>query len=395
MRQLEGCLLTPTGFVVGQIDFTDTIDAVRGEPVTPEPVTSKPVTPEAVTSEAVTFTLPPEVTRVILPGFIDTHVHGGGGGDTMDGAQGVRTLAKFHAQHGTTTLYPTTITNPWDKILLALEGVKQVQGEPGLPAMPGVHLEGPFINPNKLGAQPPFALTATQAKLEQLLAYDVIRLITLAPEMDGARLAAEVLARAGIRISFGHTLATFQDAQTSAQIIRQAGGTLGYTHLYNAMTPLSSREPGMVGAALADKNAFAELIFDTHHVHPASMLAAFYAKTDRLLFITDSIRASGQPDGESDLGGQRVLVKNGAARLANGTLAGSVLTLDVALRNAIAAGLTLWQASLALSQVPAAYMGLADRGQLVTGKRADFVVLDAALVVQETIVAGETVYQAS
>lgn len=371
MRQLEGCLLTPSGFIQGHIDFTDTIAAIHGEAVT----------------------IPAGNTRLILPGFIDTHVHGGGGGDTMDGAAGVRTLANFHAQHGTTTLYPTTITNPWDKILAALEGVKQVQGEMDLPDMPGVHLEGPFISPDKLGAQPPFAMTPTQETLEHLLSFDLIRLITLAPEIDGAALAANILTKANVRISFGHTVGTFADARAITQIVRGLGGTVGYTHLYNAMTPLNSREPGMVGAALADRDAFAELIFDTHHVHPASMLAAFYAKPDKLLFITDSIRASGIPEGESELGGQQVFVNNGAARLADGTLAGSVLTLDVALRHAVDAGLSLTQVSQALSGVPAAYMGLTDRGEIATGKRADLVVLDADLRVVETIVAGQSIYQ--
>jgi N-acetylglucosamine-6-phosphate deacetylase len=236
-------------------------------------------------------------------------------------------------------------------------------------------------------------MTPTEETLEQLLSFDLIRLITLAPEIDGAKLAADILTKANIRISFGHTVGTFADAQSITQTVRAAGGMVGYTHLYNAMTPLGSREPGMVGAALADRDAFAELIFDTHHVHPASMVAAFYAKADRLFFITDSIRASGIPAGESELGGQQVFVKNGAARLADGTLAGSVLTLDVALRNALNAGLMLTQVSQALSSVPAAYMGLADRGEIVTGKRADLVVLDSHHHVQETIVAGQSIYQ--
>ena len=395
MRQLEGCLLTPAGFVMGQVAFTDTIQTIEGQTVEGQTIENQTVESQTVEGDLAVPMLPAQTTRLILPGFIDTHVHGGGGGDTMDGATGVRTLAMFHAQHGTTTLYPTTITNPWEKILTALTGVKQVQNEAGLPDIPGVHLEGPFINPAKLGAQPPFTLLPTQERLEQLLSFNIIRLVTLAPEIAGVHLAAEVLARAGVRISFGHTLGSFQAAQMLASIIKNAGSSLGYTHLYNAMTPLTSREPGMVGAALADRDAFAELIFDTHHVHPASMLAAFYAKPDKLAFITDSIRASGHPDGESELGGQRVLVKDGAARLADGTLAGSVLTLDVALRNAVAAGLTLAQTSRALSSVPAAYMGLTDRGEIATGKRADIVVLAADLHVQETIVAGQSIYRAT
>lgn len=329
----------------------------------------------------------------LLPGFIDTHVHGGGGGDTMDGADGVRTLGRFHLEHGTTTLYPTTITNPWDAILHALEGVRQVRREadPALPDLPGVHLEGPFISPDRLGAQPPDTLEPNEALLDELLACGVVRLVTLAPEIAGVAEAASRFAAAGVRVSVGHTRADAGTVAGFAGSVRDAGGTLGFTHLFNAMGGVAGREPGVVGAALADRDAYSELILDLHHVHPLSFLAALNAKPDRLHLVTDSIRASGQGDGETELGGQRVRVQGGAATLPDGTLAGSTLTLDRALRNALSLGVGLPQASRMLSSTPARYLGLPDRGELAVGRRADLVLLGDDLEVQNVYVAGRRV----
>jgi N-acetylglucosamine-6-phosphate deacetylase len=365
MTNITGNLVTPRGLLYGTITFSNTIEDVT------------------ILSEA-----RDDIT--ILPGFIDTHVHGGGGGDTMDGSLGVRTLANFHLQHGTTTLYPTTITNPWTNIMKALRGVQEVMGEPSddLPDVPGVHLEGPFISPKRLGAQPPFTLEPSQDLLEDLLSFNVIRLVTLAPEIPNALEAAQTFAKAGVRVSIGHSAATYEQIKVSLEAVQTAGGAVGFTHLYNAMGGLAGREPGVVGAALADKSSFAELILDTHHVHPGSFLAALSAKPDHLFFITDAIRATGLPEGKTELGGQEVVVKGGKAVLADGTLAGSVLTLDKALRNALELGLSLEQTSRLLSAVPANYLGLEDRGRLEAGCRADVVVLDKEMSAQAVYVAG-------
>ncbi len=365
--RLAGRLVLPRGIVAGRLEFTRTITGLE-----PEAGPSGPY---------------------LLPGFIDTHVHGGGGGDTMDGADGVRTLARFHAQHGATTLYPTTITNPWDAILHALAGVKEVQADadPTLPDIPGVHLEGPFISPDRLGAQPPQTLEPTATRLGELLRQDVIRLVTLAPEVPNAPEAARRFAEAGVRVSVGHTAADAETVAAFAQVVRTAGGTLGFTHLYNAMVGLTGREPGVVGAALADRDAYSELILDLRHVHPASFQAALNAKLERLHLITDCIRAGGLGDGETELGGQRVTVRDGAATLPDGTIAGSTLTLDRALRNALSLGVDLTQASRMLSATPARYLGFSDRGELSVGKRADVVVLDDDFEVREVYVAGRRV----
>ena len=365
MARLTGNLVTPQGLRHGTMTFSKIIEDI------------------SATSE-------PRADIYILPGFIDTHVHGGGGGDTMDGSEGVLTLAKFHLQHGTTTLYPTTITNPWNNILQALKGAKEViQEQPSdLPDIPGVHLEGPFINPKRLGAQPPFTLEPSQELLEELLNLNVVRLVTLAPEIPNALEAANVFVRAGVRVSIGHSAATYEQVQACLETIHKAGGKAGFTHLYNAMGGLSGREPGVVGVALADESSFAELIFDTHHVHQGSFLAALNAKREHLFFITDCIRAAGLLEGKTELGGQEVTVKNGRAVLGDGTLAGSVLTLDKALRNALGVGLRLEQISKLLSTTPAQYMNLADRGRLGPGLRADLVVLDKKMNVQEVYLAG-------
>lgn len=368
---LSGRLVLPRGVVAGRLEFSDFI------------------------SNVITDSTPPTQADgpYILPGFIDTHLHGGGGGDTMDGAEGVRTLARFHLQHGSTTLYPTTITNPWDAILQALEGVARVcaEADPTLPDIPGVHLEGPFISPHRLGAQPPDTLGATPERITELLTYNVIRLVTLAPEIPGAEDAARRFARAGVRVSVGHTRADYETVARFAKTVREAGGALGFTHLYNAMGGLSGREPGIVGAALSDSDAYSELILDLHHVHPASFLSALHAKTHKLHLVTDSIRANGLGDGETELGGQKVTVKGGAATLPDGTIAGSTLTLDRALRSAVTLGVPLEHASRLLSEIPARYMGLEDRGELVAGKRADFVVLNEGLEVQAVYLAGNQV----
>lgn len=323
--------------------------------------------------------------RFIVPGFIDVHVHGGGGGDTMDGAGGVRTLAAFHLRHGTTTILPTTITNPWERVLAALHGVAEVKASGGtdLPDIPGAHLEGPFISRQRLGAQPDFALEPLPGAVAEVLATGVVRLVTLAPELTHAATALESFRAAGVRVSLGHS------TDDGSATRRLPAGPLGFTHLFNAMGGIEGRRPGLAGVALASSESFAELIFDLHHVHPDSMRAALNAKPHNLLFVTDAMRATGLGDGPTELGGQAVTVRDGRAELADGTLAGSVLTMDQALRNGAACGLTWPQLAVLTSGAAARWLGLDDRGELTVGRRADFVVLDGDLQVSEVWVAGE------
>ncbi|GBR53422.1 N-acetylglucosamine-6-phosphate deacetylase [Neokomagataea thailandica NBRC 106555] len=365
---IDGHILTPSGIQPGQITLRDGLISSF------EPKTHVP-------------------DRYILPGFIDLHVHGGGGADAMDGANAVTQMARFHLTHGTTTLYPTTITRPWAEVMDALRGIQHVTqyGIPNGPSIPGAHLEGPFINPQRLGAQPPFAIPPSHQELCDIFALNVVRLTTLAPECCSDD-AISAMAQQGIRLSIGHTCATCEQCQHMMRTARASGGVIGGTHLFNAMPELRGRDPGPVGALLADEDAFMEIIFDTHHVHPASFAAIRKAAQKRLILITDAMRATGLADGISSLGGQDVLVKDGIARMGAdgcGSLAGSVLTLDKALKNACThGGATLHEASDMLSATPAKYMGLTDRGSLLPGKRADIVSITPDYDIQNIWCAG-------
>jgi N-acetylglucosamine-6-phosphate deacetylase len=365
MTTLSGHIATPDGIIPGTLSFGTTINTVEPGPA-------------------------PD--RFILPGFIDVHVHGGGGGDAMDGPDGVASLARFHFAHGTTTMLPTTITRPWPEVLAALDGIAEARRRAAGLAMPdgalihGAHLEGPFINPARLGAQPPFTVLPTAALVREVLSRDIVRVVTLACEMPGADAAIDLFSRSGVRVSLGHSAADFDTA--TAAIARTHGCPVCGTHLFNAMGGIEGRKPGLAGAILASDMAFAELILDLHHVHPGSFRLARAALGDRLMLITDAIRATGQPDGVSELGGQAVMVCNGAARLEDGTLAGSVLTMDAALRHAIACSVPLVDAARLAATNAAAYLGLTDRGAIRPGLRADLVVLGPDLDITEVWIAG-------
>jgi N-acetylglucosamine-6-phosphate deacetylase len=239
----------------------------------------------------------------------------------------------------------------------------------------GVHLEGPFINPGKLGAQPDFARPLSIDELKRLHALAPIRLITLAPEVAENMAAIEGLCAAGFKVQLGHSLASYEQGVNA--LARGAGG---FTHLFNAMTGLHHREPGLVGAALAHAS-YAEIIPDLVHVHPGAIRVAMRA-IPRLFCVTDSTAAAGMPDGEYRLGRHTVMKCLGGVRLADGTLAGSTLTMDQALRNLVdELGLDLQQASQRVSTHAADYLGLHDRGRLEAGAWADLVVLDRDLTV--------------
>lgn len=333
----------------------------------------------------------------ILAGFVDTHVHGGGGGDAMDGVAGLHTLAKLHAQHGTTTLLPTTMTNPWERVLSALAAIREVMDAGGVAGgadIVGAHLEGPFISPKRLGAQPPCTLDPSPERVAEALALGVIRAVTLAPEVAGAREAALAFARAGVRVGVGHTVADAETVSDFLYEVQAAGGRTAATHLFNAMGGVEGRNPGPAAALMSDGQSFLEVILDFIHVHPTSFRLACAAAPERTLLITDAMRAAGQGDGISELGGQKVIVQGGEARLESGSLAGSVLTMDVALRNALRAGIPLPEASRMCSLIPALSLGLTDRGELRRGLRADLVVLDRDLHVQAVYVGGTEVFHA-
>jgi N-acetylglucosamine-6-phosphate deacetylase len=321
----------------------------------------------------------------ILPGFIDLHVHGGGGADVMDGGDAIDVMTRLHARYGTTSLLATTMTAPHDeltKILGGLGRAAQTRARGGA-RMLGVHLEGPYINPRKLGAQPNATTVALLDEVQEYLALAPIRVVTLAPEMYGHAAIIQALTAQNIRVQLGHTAGSYEDAVTAMK-----HGACGFTHLFNAMSPLHHRDPGMVGAALAHA-AYAEIIPDLSHVHPGAIRAALRA-IPRLYVVTDSTAATGMPDGAYHLGSQKVTKCLGGVRLADGTLAGSTLTMDQALRNLVSLGLPIADVSDRLSRYAADYLGIHDRGRIACDAWADIVVFDRELQLSATYIEGES-----
>lgn len=331
---------------------------------------------------------------VVLPGFIDVHIHGSAGADTMDASvEAHRTISRFLVRHGVTAYLPTTVTAAHETTLTAVQSVAQAGERPAPDGarILGVHLEGPYISPNFPGAQPKeHVRTPNLEEFTELIAAGPVRMITLAPEQPGGAELVALAAQAGIRTVIGHSEATYQQ---TVEAIDQ--GVSQATHTYNAMTGLHHRRPGVVGAVLSDDRIYAQLIADEIHVHPAAMKVLARCKgPDRTLLITDAIRAAGLPPGEYDLGGHPVYVQEGACRLADGTLAGSVATMDVCLRNFLkASGWSLEQGWPVTSLSPATALGLADRfGAIAPHYAADLVVLDEQMEVVATLVDGDLVF---
>ncbi len=329
----------------------------------------------------------------LLPGFIDLHVHGAIGHEVMDAdPDGLRAMARFYARHGVTAFLPTTWTASRAAIRRALKTVAGALGPTGGATILGAHLEGPYLNPDKCGAQDArFIRSAQRDEAVEFLETGVIRLLALAPEFAENEWLIDECARRGITVSAAHTAATYE------QMVAAVGRGLRHaTHTFNAMVGLGHHEPGTVGAALALPEIACELIADNIHVHPATMKVLVAAKgPERVILVTDAIRAAGLPEGEHQLDDRMVLVRDGAVRMANGTLAGSVLTMDVALRNLLrATGLSLREAWPMTSLNAARAIGLDSRkGSLEAGKDADLVLLDSELEVRLTVVEGEVVYR--
>jgi N-acetylglucosamine-6-phosphate deacetylase len=359
---MKANILTPGGWIHGELRFGAHIDAIDGVAVDPEA----------------------NGDDYILPGFIDVHVHGGGGRDMMEGGDAPHVIAALHARHGTTSLLATTMTAPPEDITRALAaiGAACAARRPGAARILGVHLEGPYINAGKLGAQPPFAREATLAEVQRFGQLAPMRLITVAPEIAGHLALVRQLADAGIRVQIGHTSGSYEDGVAALE-----HGAAGFTHLFNAMPGLHHRDPGMVGAALAH-GEYAEIIPDLLHVHPGAIKVALRS-IPKLFCVTDSTAAAGMPDGEYMLGRQVVHKCMGGVRLADGTLAGSTLTMDQALRNLVKIGLSLADASKRVSTNAADYLGETQRGRLAPGCHADFVVLDRDLNIKAVYIEGE------
>jgi N-acetylglucosamine-6-phosphate deacetylase len=332
---------------------------------------------------------------ILAPGFIDLHVHGAMGYEAMDATpEALAGMAQYYAQHGTTAFLAATWTDTRERILAALRAVGEALGpQVNGATLLGVYLEGPYLNTSKCGAQnTDFIRRADPDEALEFLAQDVIREVVIAPEFEENHWLIEECVRRGIAVSAGHTSATYDQMKRAVEL-----GVTQTTHTFNAMTGLHHREPGTLGAALSLPEIMCELIADNIHVHPAAMELLANAKgPDSTALITDAVRGTGLPDGEYPIDENRfIIMKEGAARLPDGTLAGSTLTMNRAVYNFMqAVGKPLDQVWKTASLNPARAIHMHDRkGSLEVGKDADFVLIDDDLNVYLTVAEGQIVYQ--
>jgi N-acetylglucosamine-6-phosphate deacetylase len=327
----------------------------------------------------------------LSPGFIDVHIHGAGGFDTMDGTvESINSISKVIAAYGTTSFLPTTMTCALEDIKKAIEAAAACmkEGTEGAQVV-GVHLEGPYISPQMIGAQNPNYVEKPSMDSFNYIVGDhisSIKSITLAPEVEGAKELIEYIKGLGIVVSIGHSKATYNEAVEGIK-----WGIGHSTHLYNAMTPFSHREPGIVGAVF-DTGITTETISDGIHItYPALRIAYKQKGFDKVLLVTDAMMACGMPEGKYSLGGQEVFVKEGAARLKEGNLAGSILTLDKAISNVYKNNnYALYEVVKMATYNGAKHCGIADRkGLIKEGYDADLVLFDEDINIKKVIINGK------
>jgi len=344
----------------------------------------------------ITEVLPLSQGQVVLPGFIDQHIHGAGGSDAMDGTiEALSTIAQKVAGEGTTGFLATTMTQSPENILKAMNAVKEYKAqnlETGAEVI-GIHLEGPFISLKHIGAQP--EQYVAKPSIEVFDEYNkasgnAIKIVSLAPEVDGADELIAHMSKQGIVASAGHTDAGYEDIKSAI-----ASGLKNVTHTYNAQKGLHHREVGTVGSAMLFDSLNAEAICDTIHLSvPAIMLLIKNKPHDKLTLVTDSMRAKHLPDGLSELGGQEVIVKNGEARLRNGALAGSILKMNDAIKNVVTKCGVLFTDAVDFATVnPAKNLGIYDKvGSIKEGKLANLTVMNEDFTISATYRNGIKIY---
>ncbi|GEK33361.1 N-acetylglucosamine-6-phosphate deacetylase [Kurthia sibirica] len=331
--------------------------------------------------------------QLLFPGFIDMHIHGSAGVDVMDATQeALHKMSKSLVKEGVTSFLATTMTQKIEAIEATLETIANFENNEDEAQLVGVHVEGPFISKNRAGAQPLDYIIAPTGELLsrwQQLSGHLLKEITVAPEVENGFEFVKMAADAGIVVSIGHSDATFEEVE-KAVILGASQGT----HLYNQMRPFHHREPGVVGASLVLDDIKTEMIVDFIHSHEKSVALAFKCKgPENIILITDAMRAKGVPFGDYDLGGQMVHVTQSGAHLPNGALAGSVLTMDLAVRNMQkATGCTL-ENLVAMSSTNAAnQLKMSSKGRIETNADADMLILSQDLTIQMTIKKGKVIY---
>lgn len=331
--------------------------------------------------------------RRVVPGLIDIHVHGSSGSDTMDDVpEALQDMARFFASRGVTSFLPTTVAASADQVTAAIRRIGSYRQSADGARVLGIHLEGPYLQHEYRGAQSPQHLRPARPQ-EYLpwLESGLVRLFTVAPEIDGVGDLIESGSAAGVKFAVGHSAASYETVINAVE-----KGLTQSTHTFNGMPPLHHRQPGVLGAVLTEKRIYAQVIADGIHLHPAVVKLLFEAKgVERTVLITDAVGAAGAADGTYKLGDQTITVKDGIARTGSGSLAGSTLTMDQALRNAHLFTNRPWAELLpSATCVAAESLGLADQmGTLKPGAYADLVFMDDDFQPRLTMVAGEVVFQ--
>lgn len=321
---------------------------------------------------------------LVLPGLVDIHSHGAAGEDFSDGnPEGLKKILQYEKRCGITSYCPTSMTFPKERLRQIFASIKGAQIEDGATVV-GINMEGPFLDPVKKGAHVEEWIAAPDAAFVRELNQDVdglVRLVTLAPNMDGAEEFIKEM-HEEVCISLGHTAADYDCASRAMKL-----GAHHVTHLYNAMQPFGHRAPGLIGAAMDDPECMVELICDGYHIHPSAIRAAFRMfGPERVILISDSMRATGMENGTYELGGQEVTVKDRKAVLKDGTLAGSATNLYGCMCKAVEFGIPLEQAIMAATANPARSIGIFDRvGSIRIGKQADLLLVSENLELKRVI----------
>jgi N-acetylglucosamine-6-phosphate deacetylase len=331
---------------------------------------------------------------IAAPGFIDIQLNGGFGLDFTDNPDTIWEVARQLPRYGTTSFLPTVITSPFETVDRAIEILRQGPPPGWKGAIPlGLHLEGPFLNPQKKGAHNPRYLQPPHAeKIPHWSRGNGVWLVTLAPELEGASTVIEMLTHRGVVVSAGHTQATHEQAQAAF-----AQGVTSGTHLYNAMPALLHRDPGLPGALLTTPGVYFGLIADGIHCHKSMLALAWSVKgRDGLILTTDAMGAMGMPPGRYLLGDFETIVDEVSARLPDGTLAGSILTTDAALQNMMAwFDLSIEEILPALTSTPARMLDISHKGSLTSGADADLVLLTPQGAVMKTFVGGKVLFDSA
>lgn len=329
---------------------------------------------------------------IVSPGFVDLQVNGGFGIDLVENPDGMWELGRRLPSTGVTSFLPTIITSPSAVPRAAIEALRRRSAAHAGAEPLGLHFEGPMLNPARKGAHPPeHLLTPSHAVIDRWSRDNGVVMVTIAPELPGALTVIRELVARGVKVALGHTDATGSEARSAIDL-----GATAVTHLFNAMAPLNHREPNLVGVALADPKLIAGLIVDGTHVDPVVVTAAWNAKgRDGIALVTDSVAAMGQPPGTYEFSGRQIIADASGVRYSDGTIAGSAITMDAALRNLVAfTGCSVADALVTATRTPAELLGSHDRGRIEPHARADLVLLDSSLEVQIVICGGRVIHVA-